>query len=252
MVSFRKVKMKKNILSFLLYLCSLSGFAQKNKYPLEITHLKDNFYVYVSYGSYNGERYPANAMYLVTKKGVILFDTPWGGQHYQPLLDSIWARHHQKVVMCISTHFHTDRTGGLKYYRSKGIKTYSTHQTDTLCIVHHDNRAQYLIPEDTTFSVGGYYFQTYYAGPGHTMDNIEILFPKEKILYGGCFIKSVDDKTLGNLDDADVRDWGRSLKKLELKFPNPEFVICGHNDWRNKSSLQHTMKMVKEYNENHH
>ena len=80
------------------------------------------------------------------------------------------------------------------------------------------------------------------------MDNIEILFPHEKILYGGCFIKSVDDKTLGNLDDADVKEWGNSLQKLREKFPDPIFVICGHNNWHDKNSIQHTMNMVTDYN----
>lgn len=240
--------MKKTIFFLLFFTCSLGCFSQKNKYPLEITHLKDNFYVYVSYGTYNGERYPANAMYLVTNKGVILFDTPWGEEYYQPLLDSIWTRHHQKVIICISTHFHADRTGGLKYYRSKGIKTYTTRQTDSLSIVHHAKRAQFLIPQDTTFHINGYNFQVYYAGPGHTLDNVEILFPKEKILYGGCFIKSVVDKSLGNLEDAHVKEWGNSLRKLQEKFPDPEYVIPGHNGWRNKNSVQHTLEMVNEYN----
>lgn len=243
--------MIKNILIFLLGAFALNGFTQKNNYPLKITHLKDNFYVYVSYGTYNGEKYPANAMYLVTKKGVVLFDTPWGDQYYQPLLDSIWARHHQKVILCISTHFHADRTGGLQYYRSKGIKTYSTLQTDSLSKIHGDKRAQYLMHGDTTFNINGYHFQTFYAGPGHTLDNIEILFPKEKILYGGCFIKSVDDKSLGNLEDANVKEWGNSIKRLNEKFPNPQLVICGHNDWHNKNSVQHTLEMVIDCNKNH-
>lgn len=244
--------MKNWLFLMLFILCSINGFSQKDEYPLEITHLKGNFYVYISYGTYNSERYPANAMYLVTKKGVILFDTPWDKQYYQPLLDSIWKKHHQNVIMCISTHFHKDRTGGLKYYRSKGIKTYTTCKTDSLSIIHHENRAQFLMAKDTTFHIGGYSFQTYYAGAGHTIDNVEILFPKEKILYGGCFIKSVKDKNLGNLEDADVKEWGNSLKKLQQKLPNPKYVIPGHNDWKNKNSLQHTLNMVEDYNRMHH
>src|SRR6185312_14054331 len=116
-------------------------------------------------------------------------------------------------------------TGGLKYYRSKGIKTYTTKKTDSLANIHHDNRARFLLNGDTTFNVGDYTFQIYYAGPGHTIDNVEVLFPREKILYGGCFIKSVEDKNLGNLDDADVKEWGNSIKNLQEKFPDPEYVI---------------------------
>lgn len=243
--------MKNALLIFLLCVSSLPGLCQQDRYPLRITHLSGNFYVYISYGTYAGERYPANAMYLVTPKGVVLFDTPWGKAYYQPLLDSIWARHHQKVIMCISTHFHDDRTGGLKYYGAKGIKTYTTRKTDSLCILHHNNRARFLIPQDTTFHVGGYTFQTYYPGPGHTMDNMVIWFPKQKILYGGCLIKSVQDTTLGNLEDADVKAWDNSLRRLQQKFPDPAFIIVGHHDWRNKHSLQHTINMASAYNKAH-
>ncbi|MGN6532351.1 MAG: BlaB/IND/MUS family subclass B1 metallo-beta-lactamase [Ginsengibacter sp.] len=243
--------MKNYIYLFVLIFYSLNSFGQAKSYLLEITHLKDGFYVYVNYGTYNNERYPANAMYLVTDKGVILFDTPWGESYYQPLLDSIWKKHHQKVIMCISTHFHKDRTGGLKYYRSKGIKTYTTYKTDSLSKINHQNRAQFLMAKDTTFHIGGYFFQTYYPGPGHTIDNIAVLFPNEKIVYGGCFIKSTEDKTPGNLEDADVKEWGNSLKNLQQKMPNPEYVIPGHNDWKNKNSLQHTFKLVEDYNNAH-
>lgn len=243
--------MKSFVLLFLFGLITSTGFCQQNKYPLQITHLSGSFYVYVSYGIYAGEHYPANAMYLVTKKGVILFDTPWGEQYYQPLLDSIRVRHHKKVMMCISTHFHDDRTGGLEYYAARGIKTYATHQTDSLCIIHHNHRAQFLIPEDTTFHVGGYTFKTYYPGAGHTIDNIVIWFPEQRILYGGCLIKSVQDKNLGNLEDADVKAWGNSLRRLQQKFPNPAIVIVGHHDWHDISSIQHTIDMADAYNESH-
>lgn len=185
--------MKNFVFQSLLIFSSINSFGQAKNYPLEITHLKEGFYVYVNYGTYNNEPFPANAMYLVTNKGVVLFDTPWDERYYQPLLDSIWKKHHQKVTMCISTHFHKDRTGGLKYYRSKGIKTFTTYQTDSLSKMHDENRAQFLMSNDTTFHIGRYSFQTYYPGPGHTIDNIVILFPNEKLLYGGCFIKSVND-----------------------------------------------------------
>jgi metallo-beta-lactamase class B len=188
---------------------------------------------------------------MVTKKGVILFDTPWQKKYFQPLLDSIRVRHHKKVMMVISTHWHQDRTAGLKYYASKGIKTYTSRQTDSLCVLHHKNRARFLIPRDTTFHIGEGSFQTYYPGPGHTMDNIVIWFPKQKLLYGGCFIKSTDVKTLGNIEDGNVKDWEQSLRRLQKKFPDPKYIITGHYSWRDKKSISHTLDMVEAYNKNH-
>lgn len=235
--------MKKLVILALLGILSLTISAQ-NKYNLKITHLTDNLYLYVSYGKYMNTYYPANAMYMVTNKGIVLFDTPWAKRYYQPLLDSLWARHHQKVILCISTHFHDDRTGGLKYYNAKGIKTYTTATTDSLSTLHHNNRARFLLYQDSTFKVGQSSFSTYYPGPGHTLDNIVIWFPKQKVLYGGCLIKSVSDTSLGNLEDADVPQWANSLRRLQKKFPNPHFVIVGHNDWRDPNSIQHTLKLI--------
>ena len=117
------------------------------------------------------------------------------------------------MITCIATHFHADRAGKLRCYRSKGIKTYTTDQTNPLSIVHHDNRAQYLIPQDATFHIGAYQFEAF-AGPGHTREKIEILFPKERILYGSCFIKSAEDKNLGNPGDADAKNRGRSIERI--------------------------------------
>lgn len=239
----------KRTLGLLLYLLfALQAFGQQKELSaLKFTHLTDNFYLYISYGRYNGQAYPANAMYMVTQNGIVLFDTPWDSSYYQPLLDSLWRRHHKKVIMCVSTHFHTDRTGGLKYYAGKGIKTYTTRQTDSLCILHHDNRAKFLISKDTTFHIGKNTFQTYYPGPGHTADNIVLWFPDQSILYGGCLIKSVQDKSLGNLEDANVNEWANSLHRLQQKFPHPAYVIVGHNDWTNMHSIDHTLDMIFAY-----
>lgn len=240
-------------LLIILLLCSFAGnvFCQSKMPAISIIHLTGNFYTYISYGTYEGEPTPANAMYLVTKKGVILFDTPWEENYYQPLLDSIWERHHKKVLMCISTHFHKDRTGGLQYYAGKGIKTYTTRRTDSLSVIHHMPRAQYLIPDDTTFNIDGNIFQTYYPGAGHTTDNIVIWFPKEKILYGGCFIKSTEDNNLGFTGDGNIKQWASSIRRVQEKFLNPAYIIVGHNDYTDLNSLNHTLEMVNKYNATH-
>lgn len=227
------------------------SIAQGNLPHLKITHLAGNVYTYRNYGTFNGIDYPTNSMYLVTEKGVLLFDTPWDSVYFQPLLDSIWERHHRKVIMCISTHFHEDRTAGLGYYAAKGIKTFTTKSTDSLCQLRKEHRPEALIPNDTTITIGGATFETFYPGAGHSFDNIVIWFPKEKILYGGCFLKSTGAKDLGNLADANVREWKTSLIRLKKKFPQPKFVIVGHDSWKNKNSVRHTQKLVKRYLKKH-
>src|SRR5690349_3677039 len=98
-------------------------FGQSNNAKLKISPLTGDFYIYTTYSTYEGNQTPANGMYLVTNDGVVLFDTPWDTTKFQPLLDTIQTRHHKNVLICIATHWHSDRTEGLEYYKQEGIKT---------------------------------------------------------------------------------------------------------------------------------
>jgi metallo-beta-lactamase class B len=187
-------------------------------------------------------------MYLVTRAGVVLFDTPWDSTQFQPLLDSIKTRHQKDVITCISTHFHADRTAGLEYYRSKGIKTYTTKQTDELSKINNEKRAAFLIYHDSSITIGQHTFQTYFAGEGHTPDNIVIWFEKEKVLYGGCLVKSAEAGDLGNLSDANVKEWAFTIEKIQHKFKSPKYIIPGHLDWNSTESLTHTLNLIRQYN----
>lgn len=225
-------------------------FGQDKTNNLRISHLTGDFYVFETYNYYKGSRIPANGMYLVTNNGVVMIDSPWDTTQFQPLLDSIHRRHKKNVVMCIATHFHEDRTGGLEYYGQQGIKTYTTRQTDELSKKKGMKRAGSLINNDTVFTVGQYSFQTYFPGHGHAPDNIVVWFEKEKVLYGGCLVKSVEDNTLGNLGDANVKDYAGTIKNVLQKCKHPKYIITGHNDWTNTGSLKHTLKMAQQLKQN--
>lgn len=231
------------ILSFLFSLASISGQAQNPK--LKISHLTGDFYIYATYNIYEGSPIPANGMYLLTDSGVVLFDTPWDTAQFQPLLDTIKFKHKKNVTFCIATHWHSDRTEGLEYYKQQGIKTYTTLLTDKLSTKNNKKRAEFLITKDTVFNVGQYSFEVYYPGEGHTVDNIIIWFDKEKVLYGGCLIKGAEAENLGYLGDANVSQYKITLKKVKKKCPNPKFIVVSHHDWTNINSLKHSIQLAK-------
>lgn len=229
---------------FLFSFITILGQTEKQK--LQITHLTGDFYVYTTYNTYKESQVPANGMYLVTNNGVVMFDTPWDTTQFQPLLDSIKLKHNKTVVMCFATHWHSDKTAGLEYYRQQGIKTYTTALTDELSKKNNKKRAEFLMAKDTVFNAGQYSFETYYPGQGHTTDNIVIWFKKEKILYGGCLIKGADDEDLGYLGDGNIAEYASTLKKVQQKCQKPKFIIIAHSDWKNINSLKHSIIMAKE------
>ncbi|HEY0740284.1 MAG TPA: BlaB/IND/MUS family subclass B1 metallo-beta-lactamase [Chryseosolibacter sp.] len=231
--------------AFIFVFCPLAeAFSQQTQSPLIISKLTDNFYIYQTFSEYKGSRIPANGMYVVTHQGVVIIDSPWDTTQFQPLLDSIKKRHNKNAEVVLATHFHDDRTAGLEYYASKGIKTYTTKATDDLSKKTGKKRAQFIMRGDTTFQVGQYRFDVYFPGHGHTPDNVVVWFPGERVLYGGCLIKSVDDATLGNLNDADPDAYPATVKNVEQKFKNPRYVIPGHNRWTDTEALAHTQRMA--------
>ena len=152
--------------------------------------------------------------------------------------------------MCISTHSHKDRTIGLDFLKRKGIRTYTTKMTDSISRRDKQRRATYLIDNDTTFRIAEHEFQVYYAGPGHTADNIVIWFEKEKVLYGGCLVKSTDATDLGNIADANTKAWPETIKNIQSRYKNAVYVIPGHFSWSNKNSLEHTLRLLQRNEEN--
>jgi glyoxylase-like metal-dependent hydrolase (beta-lactamase superfamily II) len=234
---------------YIFYLIGLllncSAIFSQTSTGLKINHLSGDFYIYTTYKNLNGAPFPSNSMYLVTTNGIVLFDTPWDSLQFQSLLDSIEMKHHLQVVLCISTHFHADRTAGLAYYNALGIATYSSKQTFDLCAVRNEKQSAHYFLNDTMFVVGNHTFSTYYPGAGHSPDNIVIWFEDEKVLYGGCFIKSMEVNNLGNLGDADIDAWKIAIDKVRKKFPSAIFIIPGHFGWGDDKSLDHTAKLLK-------
>jgi metallo-beta-lactamase class B len=244
--NFINASMRKIIFTttFIFLLANLFGQAENQK--LKISHLTGDFYVYTTYGTYQESPVPANGMYLVASNGVIMFDTPWDTTQFQPLLDSIRLKHKKNVTMCFATHWHSDKTAGLEYYRQQGIKTYTTALTDEFSKKNNKKRAEFLMAKDNVFNVGQYSFETYYPGQGHTADNIVIWFKKERILYGACLIKSIEDYDLGYLGDANKSEYATTIKNVQKKCRQPKYVIVGHGDWTNVKSLEHTLRMAEE------
>lgn len=231
---------------FIVYTFFLTTlFGQTEEVKLKIAHLTGDFYIYTTYNVYEENYIPAHGMYLLTNEGAVLFDTPWDTTQFQPLLDSIKLKHNKSVVMCFATHWHSDKTAGLEYYKKQGVKTYTTTLTDKLSKANNKKRAEFLMTKDTVFNVGQYPFEVYYPGEGHTADNIIIWFEKEKVLYGGCLIKGVDAETLGYLGDANVTEYEVTLRRVQRKCSNPKFIIVSHHDWTNINSLKHSIMLSK-------
>lgn len=211
---------------------------------LEIHHLADGIYIYTTYKEINGQAFPSNSMYVVTADGIVMIDTPWDTTQFQPLMDSIVTRHRQPVVLCIATHYHDDRTAGLQFLNNKGIATYTSRHTYELCAKEGNPQAAHTFVNDTSFTIGGTTLHTYYPGEGHAPDNIVIWLPKEKLLYGGCLVKSTENSSLGNVVNANLQAWPQAIRNVMQRYTKPRYIIPGHFGWDGKP-LEHTLRLLR-------
>lgn len=218
-------------------------YAKEKK--LILSKLNDSSYVFTTFSYYEDTKFSANGLIKICSDGIVLIDTPWDSTQFQPLLDEIKFRFDLPVKLVISTHSHIDRTNGLEYYSKIGIPTYTSRATYNICKERGEKHSEFTFRNDTTFFVGTTKIETFYPGAGHAPDNIVIWFPSDRVLFGGCFIKSTEAENIGNLADANVGMWPIALKAVKRKYKKPNFIIPGHQNWESLESINYTLKLLK-------
>jgi metallo-beta-lactamase class B len=229
-------------ITFLLFLPACL-FGQVRS-PVKLSKIEDSVWMHTTYKLYNTINLPANGLIIQTSAGLVLIDTPWDDSLTVELLDSTKKRFNQDVVLAIITHAHIDRIGGIHTLHKRGIKVVSTALT-----CQKAKELGYEIPEpvfstDTTFIIGNQQIEYFYPGAGHTIDNSVVWLPERKILFGGCLVKSASSTNLGNIADADLKEWPRSIHTLMKKFPTAHMIVPGHGEWGSSTLLRHTLDLL--------
>lgn len=184
-----------------------------------------------------------NGMIYIDHDEAIVFDTPPTDEASKELISWIGA---SKIKAVVVTHFHIDCLGGLRTFHNEGIASYSTKQTIKLA----KKNLEPVLPRNTfqreeEFEIGEEIVLAKYFGEGHTKDNIIGYVEKEKTLFGGCLVKSLNAPK-GFLGDADVMAWPRTIRKLKNEIPNLEIVIPGHGKSGGTELLDYTINLFTE------
>ncbi len=83
-----------------------------------------------------------------------------------------------------------------------------------------------------------------FFGEGHTIDNIVSYFPHDKVLFGGCLIKTLG-ASKGYLGDANVNDWSKTVLAVKSKYGKAKVIIPGHGKPGNSELLDYTIELFK-------
>lgn len=213
---------------------------------LELIRISRNAYIHVSYAVLSDYgRVAANGLLFINNKNAFLFDTPWNDSLTKVLVTYLKNKMGIEIKGFIPNHWHSDCMGGLAYLQNKGIDSYASQKTIDIA------RAQKLPVPAHGFSDSLRLFldnneiDCYYFGAAHSLDNIIVWIPSEKILFPGCMIKSLNSADLGNTADGDLKAYPLTIEKLMNKFHSAEIVIPGHGQPGGFNLILHTRELLK-------
>ena len=217
---------------------------------LKLIQLSENIFLHISNLTFeSGAKYPCNGVIYFNNNDCIIVDTPPSDSLTKNLIDWIKENRKEKIVGIVATHWHNDCAGGLQAFHNENIKSYSLDLTRDTLIVEKLPFPQNVFSDSLKISAGNNFAELYYFGGGHVKDNIVVWFEDEKILFGGCLVKSAEAKTLGYLNDADLNNWDKTLLKVKKRFSDAEIIIPGHGKVSGMEAVDNSIKLIKEYRE---
>ncbi len=195
----------------------------------------------------SNEGHTANAGFVVTNEGVVVFDalgTPSLGYAMLGVIRTITDEPIEKVVV---SHYHADHIYGLQvfqdltdaeiiaqeraqeYVDSAQAERRLEQRRDALAPwVNEDTR---VVPPDTTFEdqmgfeLGGSRFTLLHAGPAHAPDDTMMMVEPADVLFSGDIVQQGRVPFLAS-ESVDSGQWLAAIE--QVRSMEPAFMIPGH------------------------
>lgn len=213
---------------------------------LKVRPLTDHTYQHITF--IQTEKWGAvgcNGVIYVNKGKAIVFDTPTSDSVSLELINFIRNDLKASIQGVVVNHFHEDCLGGLQAFHDAKVPSYSNKRTHPLAEEDHSPSPTRFFKKELTFKVEGESIILYYPGRAHSPDNIVGYIPSEKVLFGGCMIKSLGSGK-GNLSDASVAEWTTTVASVERRFPKAEVIVPGHGKIGDRELLKYTQEMFQD------
>jgi len=239
--------------AFLLFLCMSitgvsiahnSGVIYKSE-TLKIKKNSENTFLHISYlNTVNYGKVACNGLIVIDNGEALIIDTPVSKIESKELINWIRSELKCKPIGVIATHFHIDCLGGIIEFHNEKISSYASFETIKLAKLKNTSIPNNGFNNYLEIKVGNETVVNEFLGEGHTSDNIVCYFPKEKVLFGGCLIKPIGAGK-GNLKDANVNDWSKTVEEVQSKYGDAEIIIPGHGEVGELDLLNYTIELFR-------
>lgn len=189
--------------------------------------------------------YPSNGLIFIKNGKALLVDTPPSEKLTEELTTYLKDSLKTEITKVVPCHYHVDNLGGLPYLQKRGVQSLSLKKTQDICQEKNLPLTSETFDSTTTFTFEGEKVICDFFGGGHTVDNITVYFPTEKVLFGGCLIKESSSQGLGNTKEAVIPQWDKTIEKLQATYTDIKTVVPGHGEHGGPELLSHTISLVK-------
>ncbi|WP_240095809.1 MBL fold metallo-hydrolase [Thermomonas flagellata] len=186
----------------------------------------------------------ANAGFVVTGDGVVVFDTLGSPALGEQLIAQIRKRTREPIKLVILSHFHADHFYGIPAFKAVGAQVWAN--SGIREYLHSDAARERLaerkaligpwlgkaftlptvdvwLDSDVDFQMGQLHFRLRHVGPAHTPEDTALLVVEDGVLYSGDVVYAGRVPFIG---DADTRSWLKAIDKvLALQ---PKVMVPGH------------------------
>jgi glyoxylase-like metal-dependent hydrolase (beta-lactamase superfamily II) len=193
----------------------------------------------------------SNAGFVVTKKGVVVYDALGTPALSYLLLQHIRRVTQKPVAFVVAGHYHADHVYGLQTFKEHAQATVWAHEAAAEYIgsaVAEDRLEQrrgvlypwidektHLVKPDrtfrdrTSFDMGDTTIELVYAGPAHAPDDVIMIVKEPGVVFSGDLIFGGRLPFLGG-EKVNTKNWLAGLRYLESISPRPRYIVPGHGE----------------------
>lgn len=188
----------------------------------------------------DAEYFPTNWLVYVGPKTVTVIGATWTPTMAGTLAGRIRQVTRLPITAVIDTSPDPEWSGGNAYWKDIGAKIFAVRATDELLRSTWSERSRRasknhpgypllplvaptnVVPDQFELQNGD--VRAFYLGPSHTPGDIFVYFPREQVLDAGSILKPF----LGNMADADIQAYPKTLHRLQRMHLKIRTVIAGH------------------------
>lgn len=197
----------------------------------------------------DNQGFTSNAGFVVTSKGVVVYDALGTPALGYKLLEAIRKVTDKPVAMIIAGHYHADHIYGLQAFKehTKGVVWAQENAQAYITDPNADRRLEqrrialdpwvdentYVVKPDRTyrdnhaFDMGDVHIDLLHAGPAHAPDDTIMVVREAGVVFSGDLIFDGRLPFVGS-EDVNTGNWVAQLERLERLTPRPRFIIPGH------------------------